>query len=63
MRASGDDAYNEYIYEMSIATDARLNSVRTILFKNERASAEPEVLDIIRNAEAIFFAGIYNSLI
>lgn len=58
MRASGDDAYNEYIYEMSIASDARLNSVRTILFKNEKASAEPEVLDIIRNSEAIFFAGL-----
>ena len=57
MRASGDDAYNEYIYEMSIASDSRLNSVRTILFKNEKASAAPEVLDIIRNSEAIFFAG------
>ena len=58
MRASGDDAYNEYIYDMSIATNTRLNSVRTILFNNAKASAEPEVLDIINNAEAIFFAGM-----
>lgn len=58
MRASGDDAYNDYIYEMSIATDSRLNSVRTILFKNEKAAAASEVLDIIRNSEAIFFAGL-----
>jgi len=35
----------------------KLNSVRTILFKSAEASSDPVVLDIIRNAEAIFFAG------
>mmetsp|Transcript_10533 Transcript_10533/g.17712 ORF Transcript_10533/g.17712 Transcript_10533/m.17712 type:complete len:344 (+) Transcript_10533:23-1054(+) len=57
MRASGDDAYNDYIYDMSIASGQRLNSVTTILFKNEKASEEEEVLKLISNAEAIFFAG------
>lgn len=65
LRASGDDAYNEWIYNISIGIDARLNSVRTVLFKNQKASLETEVLDILRNAEAVFFAGgkfiYYNS--
>lgn len=61
MRASGDEAYNDYIFEMSVAINSRLNSVRTILFKSASASVESEVLEIIKNAEAIFFAG--NSMI
>ena len=42
---------------MSIALGMRLNSVRTILFNNDKASAADEVLNVIRSAEAIFFAG------
>lgn len=57
MRSSGDDAYNDWIMEVSVAAGKKLNSVTTILFKSEEASYETEVLDIIRNAEAIFFAG------
>jgi cyanophycinase len=57
LRASGDDAYNEYIMGMSAASGKPLNSVTTILFNNARASEEPEVLSLIQNAEAIFFAG------
>ena len=57
VRTSGDDAYNPYIYELSVAAGAKLNSVTTILFKNKKGSAEAEVLTALRNAEAIFMAG------
>lgn len=57
IRASGDDAYNPWIYNMSKIAGTKLNSVRTILFNNEKAAAEPEVLQLLNNAEAIFMAG------
>lgn len=57
LRSSGDDAYNDYIYEMSIAMGRKLNSVTTILFNNAKASSESLVLSTLRNAEAVFFAG------
>ena len=57
LRTSGDDAYNDYVYDMSIAIGAKLNSVRTILFKRGSASEEEEVLDVLSKAEAVFFAG------
>ena len=57
LRTSGDDAYNEWIYGLSIESGKRLNSVTTILMNNEKASSEDEVLNKIQNAEAIFFAG------
>jgi len=57
LRASGDEAYNEWIYNLSIASGAKLNSVRTILTKDKKASEERAVLSLIRSAEAIFFAG------
>jgi cyanophycinase len=43
--------------ELSVAAGAKLNSVRTILFKNAKASQEAEVIDILSKAEAIFMAG------
>eukprot|EP01038_Epipyxis_sp_PR26KG_P007337 gene7337-10002_t len=57
LRTSGDDAYNPYIYELSVAAKSVLNSVTTILFYDKQGSAEKEVLTILRNAEAIFLAG------
>jgi len=57
LRASGDDAYNQWIYDISVGMKAKLNSVTTILFKNKKGSAETEVLSLLKNAEAIFFAG------
>lgn len=57
MRASGDDGYNRYIYDMAVDIGFPLNSVRTILFKDAKASSNDNVLQYIRNAEAIFFAG------
>lgn len=52
LRATGTDAYNPYILGLGPA-----DSVETIVLKNRRASTEPFVLDRIRAAEAIFFAG------
>ncbi len=57
MRASGDDAYNPWIYNMSLVIGQPLNSVTTILWDNAAASTDPDVLAMIQNAEAIFFAG------
>jgi len=52
LRASGTDAYNPYFMKLT-----KVDSVETIIFKSEAASREPFVLEKIRNAEAIFFAG------
>ncbi|MBL8238557.1 MAG: cyanophycinase [Bryobacterales bacterium] len=52
LRASGTNAYNPYFMGL-----AKVDSVETIIFKTEAAAREPFVLEKIRNAEAIFFAG------
>lgn len=52
LRASGSDAYNPYFQKLG-----KVDSVETILFRSEAAAREPFVLEKIRNAEAIFFAG------
>lgn len=52
LRASGSDAYNPYFQ-----SHAPLDSVETIIFKNESAVRDPFVLDKIRHAEVIFIAG------
>lgn len=62
LRASGDDAYNEYIFGLAAGSGNPLNSVTTVLCNNKKASYEPDVLKMIENAEAIFFAGGDQSL-
>ena len=57
LRASGDDAYNPYVLRMAVAAGKPLNSVTTILMLNRAASFDPEVIDILNNADGIFFAG------
>ena len=57
LRAFGDDAYNEWIMSISEQTGNPLNSVTTILFNDREASFAPEVIDLIKGAEAVFFAG------
>ena len=52
LRASGTDAYNPYMMRL-----AKLNSVTTIVIKDRSAASDPVVLEKVRNAEAIFFAG------
>jgi cyanophycinase-like exopeptidase len=54
LRATGSDGYNDYLY-----TDlgVNVNSVETIVCHNALASQEQYVLDKIKKAEAIWFAG------
>lgn len=52
LRTSGDDAYNSWIYDL-----APVNSVATLLLNNRDASYDPFVVDTIKRAEAIWFAG------
>lgn len=57
LRTSGDDAYNQWILDLSVQSGKPLNSVRTILMNDAKASSDETVLNTIRNAEAIFLAG------
>ena len=52
IRASGADGYNKWILDLGGA-----DSVETILFNDRSASADPFVLERLRNAEAVFIAG------
>lgn len=52
LRASGADGYNEYIYKMK-----GVDSVETLIIKQREDSANPKVIETVRNAEVIFFAG------
>ena len=52
LRGSGADGYHSYFQEL-----APVNSVETIVFQSPAAATAPFVLDKIRRAEAIFFAG------
>lgn len=52
IRATGTDAYNPYIKGLG-----KVNSVATLLTKDKEAAEEAFVLGLIKNAEAIFFAG------
>jgi cyanophycinase-like exopeptidase len=54
LRASGDDGYNDYFYsELGVS----LNSVTTFVIHNEAGAIDPDVLQKVVNAEAIWFAG------
>jgi len=52
LRARGTDAYNPYILKQGPA-----NSAATLIVRSREAAADPFVVDKIRHAEAIFFAG------
>jgi cyanophycinase-like exopeptidase len=52
LRASGADDYNDYIYDL-----CNCDSVETIVFDRGAATADPFVIETIRNAEALFIAG------
>jgi cyanophycinase len=52
LRGSGSDGYQDYIDEI-----ADVNSVSTVVIKDAEASRDPFVLDKVKNAEAVFFAG------
>src|SRR3954470_5621577 len=52
LRASGTDAYNEYIAGL-----CHQNSVATLVIPSREAAMDPFVATTIRNAEALFIAG------
>jgi cyanophycinase len=62
VRASSDDSYNEYVYELSQSMNDTVHSVTTVKFKTRQASFSSEVLSYFQNAEVIFFAGGDQSL-
>jgi len=52
IRATGTDAYNQYIYDL-----CSCDSAATLIIKNRQAAFNSFVIDKIRNAEALFIAG------
>jgi len=57
IRASGDDAYNKYIYSLG-----DIYSVTTILFKSRTASFDAGINSMVRNADGLYMAGGDQSL-
>lgn len=62
LRASGDDGYNQYIYDLAASNGVPLDSVETIVLNNRNAAYDSFVLDKVYRAEAVFFAGGDQSL-
>ncbi|WP_245587502.1 cyanophycinase [Cylindrospermum stagnale] len=52
IRVSGDDGYNQPIYAMK-----GVDSVETLLIKSKQDANNTEVVNKVKNAEVIFFAG------
>ncbi len=54
LRTSGSDGYNSYFYS---GLGVTLNSVETIVMHSPGAAFEPYIINRIKNAEALWFAG------
>jgi len=54
LRTSGSDGYNNYFYSI---LGVPVNSVETIVMHNASAAYEPYIINRIKNAEALWFAG------
>lgn len=54
LRSSGKDGYNDYLYQK---IGEPVNSVETIMLNTRELSSNADIVQKIRNAEAIFFAG------
>jgi cyanophycinase len=52
IRASGDDAYNEPIHAMK-----GVDSVETLIITSKEEANNPQIVNKVRNAEVVFFAG------
>ena len=52
LRATGDDDYRAFIYGL-----CRCDSVETLVIDNREAAFDPDVVETVRNAEALFIAG------
>jgi len=53
LRASGGDGYNDFIFH----DIGGVNSVRTIIVDAKTIAEDPDLIDLVENAEAIFIAG------
>ena len=51
LRGSGDSGYNDWLIEKGT------NSVTSIVLKTRDAANDPEIINLVRRSEAIFFAG------
>jgi cyanophycinase len=52
IRASGSTGYNEFLYKLG-----KVNSVETLLINSKALAQNDTVVQIVRNAEALFIAG------
>ena len=52
LRASGEDEYNDYVFGL-----CGCDSVEAIVFEKGAATADPFIVETIRNAEAVWIAG------
>jgi cyanophycinase len=52
LRASGGDAYNDYVYKL-----CKLNSAATLIIPDRAAEEDPAVVEIMKKAEVIFISG------
>ena len=52
LRARGDDDYNSYVQGL-----CKTNSVSTLIIPDRVSAQDPDVVEIIRHAEAVFIAG------
>ncbi|GMU54975.1 MAG: hypothetical protein AMXMBFR33_41210 [Candidatus Xenobia bacterium] len=57
IRASGADGYNDYLANLPLSDGRKVDSVETFCMKEREGSFDPFVVERVRNAEAIFFAG------
>ncbi|MEM1445529.1 MAG: cyanophycinase [Planctomycetota bacterium] len=55
LRASGSDGYNDYLF--SELPGPAIDSVETFVFDARSAASDPQILQSVRQAEGIFFAG------
>ena len=52
LRASGGDAYNDYVYKL-----CKLNSMATLILPDRVAAEDPAAVEIMKKAEVIFISG------
>ncbi len=52
LRATGDDAYNDYVNKL-----CKLNSMATLILPDRAAAEDPAVVEIMKKAEVIFISG------
>ena len=57
LRATGNGAYDDYIYDLGQQTSQPVNSVSTLVLKTRAASFDSFVIEMTQNCSALYFAG------